>query len=71
MMQRLTFTALAAWLLAASLLIAGCEDEGPAEQAGEKIDDAAEETQESAEDAADSAGDAVEEGADEAEDATD
>lgn len=71
MMQRPTYAVLAGLLLAALLLIAGCEDEGPAEQAGEEIDEAAEEAQDTAEDAADSAGDAIEEGADEAEDATD
>lgn len=37
--------------LAAALGVAGCEEEGPAEQVGEQIDESAEETGEALEDA--------------------
>jgi hypothetical protein len=60
-------------MLAAMLALAGCtsEDQGPAEKAGEQIDEAMEEATDTAQDAAEEAGDALEEAADEAEDATD
>lgn len=52
-------------LFAASMLvIAGCEDESPAEEAADEVEEAAEET-------ADVAEDVAEETADEAEEATD
>ncbi len=41
------------------LLMAGCEDDGPAEEAGEAIDEAAEDAQEALEDAAEEVEDAV------------
>lgn len=55
------FHILFALLLALSVgILAGCEDQGPAEEAGENIDEAVEE-----------AGDDLEEAADEAEDEVD
>ncbi|WP_168017157.1 hypothetical protein [Halomonas salinarum] len=45
-----------------AVAITGCEEEGPAEQAGEEIDNAMEDTGEAIEDA----GESVEEAADEA-----
>lgn len=53
---------LIAFILSSVLLfgLAGCEEKGPAEKAGEKIDESIE-----------AVGDAVEEAADKAEDATD
>lgn len=47
-----SFTA-AALMLAAALGMAACEEEGPAEQVGEQIDESAEETGEALEDAGD------------------
>ncbi|HLS05298.1 MAG TPA: hypothetical protein VK036_03270 [Wenzhouxiangella sp.] len=54
---------LAAALLAASIgaFISGCEQKGPAQEAGESIDDAVEEAGDKLEDAKDKAGDKVEE----------
>lgn len=49
----------------------GCEDEGPAERMGEKIDNAAEEASDNSEEAAEDTADAMEEAADEMEEATD
>ena len=51
-------------LLAMSMLLAlaGCEKKGPAEQAGEKIDEAAEQAKEGMQEAADDVGDADETG---------
>jgi hypothetical protein len=64
--------ALGGALLAMLLLIAGCEsDQGPAESAGEQVDEAVEETRESVEDAVESTGDAIEDAADELEEDTD
>lgn len=55
------FNILVALLLALSVgVLAGCEDQGPAEEAGEKIDESVEE-----------AGDKMEEAADEVEDEVD
>ena len=51
--------ALAALLLAAPLALTACDNKGPAERAGEKIDDAAEKAGEKLEDARDKAGEAV------------
>lgn len=45
---------------ALALFLAACEKEGPAERAGEKIDEAAEKAADSAEDAADRVEEAVE-----------
>ena len=57
----------------AALLIVqgGCEKEGPAEQAGENIDEAVEEMQEKAEDTTDKAMDKMEQAGDKIEAATD
>lgn len=52
-------TALAALLLAAPLALTACDNKGPAERAGEKIDDAAEKAGEKLEDAREKAGEAV------------
>lgn len=72
MMWHTKRAALSGALIAALLMIAGCDsDQGPAEQAGEKIDETAEEAKDSVEDAVESAGDAVEEGADKVEEETD
>lgn len=51
--------AMAFLLLAAPLALTACDNKGPAERAGEKIDDAAEKAGEKLEDARDKAGDAV------------
>ena len=52
--------------------IAACsQDEGPAEKAGKKIDNAAEQAGDAAKSAADSAGDAVKNAGDTVEDKTD
>lgn len=65
-------TSLPAAILTAFMALAACsEEQGPAEGAGEQIDEAAEDLQEDAGDAAEETGDAVEETADSVEDATD
>ena len=51
-----------------ALSLAGCDNDGPAENAGERMDNAYENTKENVKDAADDAGDAIE---DACEDATD
>lgn len=72
MMKHWNRAAIGGSLLAVLLVIAGCESEqGPAEEAGEQIDETVENVQDSAEDAAESAGDQVEEAADELEEKTD
>ncbi len=53
-----------------ALGIAGCEQEGPMEEAGEKIDQATEETMDKAAKAAEQAGDKIEKATNRAEDAT-
>ena len=61
-------------LLATGILVftlAGCEKEGPAEQAGEQIDEAVETMQDKADDAGDKAMDELEEAGDKIEEATD
>jgi hypothetical protein len=45
--------------IAAAAAIGGCREEGPAERAGKKIDEAADKAADAAEDAADRAEDAV------------
>lgn len=52
---------IAAVLLVATLagVVAACEEQGPAEEIGEAVDDAAEEAGDAVEDAADAAEDAV------------
>lgn len=56
-LRTLTLAALMAPLAFASV---GCEDDGPAEEAGEQIDEAADELGEGVEEAGDSIEDAVE-----------
>jgi uncharacterized protein YjbJ (UPF0337 family) len=46
--------------MAGAWAMAGCEDEGPAERAGERIDDAIEDARDAVEDARDDVRDAVE-----------
>ena len=53
------------------IMLGGCEKEGPAEQAGENIDEAVEEMQEQAEDAGDTAMETMEQAGDKIESATD
>lgn len=53
------------------LFIAACEDEGPAEKAGEKIDNAVESTQESMEEAGDKLEEQMEEAGDKIEETGD
>jgi hypothetical protein len=52
-------------------LLAACDNDGPAEEMGEKIDNTVEDAGDAIDDAADDAGDAIEDSADEVEDATD
>ena len=49
-------------LAGGSLTLAGCEQQGPAEEAGEKVDDAVEEAADSVDDAADEIEDAADRG---------
>lgn len=59
--------------LVALLMLIGCEGEeqGPAEKAGEQIDETVEKAKESAEEATEEAGEAVEKAGDKAKEATD
>lgn len=52
-------------------MLTGCEEQGPAEEAGEEIDEAVEDAGDEIDEAAEEAGDAVEDAADEIEDETD
>ncbi|MFP4638967.1 MAG: hypothetical protein ACLFMY_00850 [Guyparkeria sp.] len=64
--------ALIALMMATGLTIAGCgEEEGPAEEAGEQIDETMEESGDAAEETTDEIGGEVEEGGDEVEEETD
>jgi hypothetical protein len=58
-------------IIAVLFTLAGCEKEGPAEQAGENIDEAVEEMQEKAQDTGEKAMDKMEEAVDEMEEAAD
>ena len=70
--RALTRISLIALLMGAFAVgISGCEDEGPAEEAGETVDEAFEETGDTMEEAAESAEDAAEEAGDELEEAAD
>lgn len=51
--------------------LSGCEEQGPAEEAGEEIDEVVEDAGDEIDEAAEEAGDAVEEAADEVEEETD
>jgi len=62
---------LTALLLTTVLGLAACQDKGPAEEAGENIDNAIESMGDSIEDATDSAGEKLEEAGDAIEDKTD
>lgn len=61
-MHKSRSSVLAAAMLVAGLggLLAGCEQEGPAERAGEQVDQAVEETREAVEQATEEAGEQVE-----------
>lgn len=56
-------TTIAFCLAAMSFGIAGCEEKGPLEEAGERIDEGLEDAREDLEDAADEVGEAAEEAA--------
>lgn len=47
-------------LLAPLVLVSGCDDEGPAEKAGKKVDQAVEQTGDAVQEGMDKAGDTVE-----------
>ena len=51
--SRLTVLMLALMMALGSVTLAGCENQGPAEEAGENIDEAVEETGDEVEDASD------------------
>jgi hypothetical protein len=70
-MKRSQLTSCTIIVITALLALPGCEQEGPAEQAGENIDEAVEEMQEKARDASDQAMDKVEEATDKLEEKTD
>ncbi len=53
-----------AFLIVASLMLAGCEQQGPAEQAGEKIDRGMENSKDAVSDAVENAGDKIEDATD-------
>jgi len=55
---------LSAFLIVASLMLAGCEQQGPAEQAGEKIDRGMENSKDAVSDAVEDAGDKIEDATD-------
>lgn len=61
--------ALATLLLATPLTLTACDNKGPAERAGEKIDDAAEKAGDKLEDAREKAGEAVDDLRDKADEA--
>lgn len=66
--NKLSVVALATFLI---LGVTACDKKGPAEQAGENIDNAAEKMGDKVEDATDDAGDKLESAGDKVEDATD
>lgn len=68
-LTRISLIALLAGVFAVG--ISACEDEGPAEKAGETVDEAIDETGDTMEEAADSAEEAAEEAGDELEEAAD
>ena len=57
--------------IAGSFMLLGCENEGPAERAGESVDEAIEDAGDGMENAAEDVEDAVEDAADEVEDEVD
>lgn len=58
-------------LVLAGLVLVACEEKGPAESLGERIDEGAAEVRDTAEDSLESLGDRVERAGDRLEDATD
>jgi hyperosmotically inducible protein len=58
-------------MMIAAFLIVGCEKEGPAEKAGERVDEMAEDMGDAMDDASDSVKDTVEDAGDAMEDAAD
>lgn len=69
--ERIRRTLAAAGIFMAVAALTACsEEQGPAEKAGEEIDEAAEEFQDEAGEAAEEAGDAIEDAGDSVEDAT-
>lgn len=66
--NKLSIAALATFII---LGLSACEKKGPAEQAGEKIDNAAEKMGDKVEEATDNAGDKLESAGDKVENATD
>ena len=69
--MKLRFLSLGLLLTALLFGVVACEQKGPAERAGEKIDNAAEKAGDKLEDASDTAKDKLEEMGDKIEDATD
>lgn len=63
--------ALTTLLLTTFIGLTACQEKGPAEEAGENIDNAVEKMGDNIEDATDDAGDALEEAGDKIEDKTD
>lgn len=58
-------------LVAFVLMVTGCEEKGPAEKAGEKIDNVASDIKDNTKDALDKADDAIEDAGDKIENKTD
>ncbi|KEZ78121.1 hypothetical protein [Salinisphaera hydrothermalis] len=72
MNKKISTLLIAAILGLTTLTLAACDnDDGPAEKAGQKIDNAADNTSDAMEDAGDKASDAADDAADKAKDATD
>jgi predicted small lipoprotein YifL len=69
--MKLNKLALTALLLTTFVGLTACQEKGPAEKAGENIDNAVEEAGDKIEDATDNAGDTLEEAGDKIEDKTD
>jgi outer membrane lipoprotein-sorting protein len=61
MKRKLKVIAVLPCCLALLLFFAGCEEQGPAEKAGEQIDEAVQETQENIEEAVEEGGEKLEE----------
>lgn len=61
--------ALICCILGLSMVFQACEQEGPAEKAGEKVDNTMEDTQKSLEDAGEKVGDMIEQGGEKLEEA--
>lgn len=61
------YTTVGMALMATLLLLSGCEQEGPAERAGEKVDAAVQDSESAAKDAVEEAGDKLEQAGDKVE----